>query len=61
MRLIVAHKILIAAALFLCAVLLLRGARIYAATGDLIELALAVGAGIVGLALCLYLRHIWKK
>jgi hypothetical protein len=61
MRLIVAHKILISAALGLCAILLLRGIRLYAAERGAGELGMGLAFGGVGVGLAFYLRHIWPK
>jgi hypothetical protein len=61
MRLIVAHKILMVAFLVLCAILLVRGVRMYAAVGSTSDLALGVASGIVGVGLGFYVRRIWAK
>lgn len=61
MRLIVAHKILISAALFLAVVLLVRGIRLYEHTGSGSELAMGLAFGGVGVVLAFYLRYIWRK
>jgi len=60
-RLIVAHKILISAALVLAVILLTRGVRIYAHTGSASELGMGLAFGCVGVVLALYLRYIWPK
>ena len=61
MRLIVAHKILISAALFLAVVLLVRGIRLYQHTGSGGELGMGLAFGGVGVVLAFYLRYIWRK
>ena len=61
MRLIVAHKILISAALFLAVVLLVRGIRLYQHTGSGQELGMGLAFGGVGVVLAFYLRYIWRK
>jgi hypothetical protein len=61
MRLIVAHKILISAFLVLCAILLVRGIRMYAAIQSTTDLVLGVAAGLIGVAISFYLRRIWSK
>jgi hypothetical protein len=61
MRLIVAHKILISGALFLCASLLVRGIRLYGQSGSTFELLFGLASGVVGAGLVVYLRYIWKK
>ncbi len=61
MRLIVAHKILISAALVLAAILLTRGVRLYAQTSSVSELGMGLAFGGVGVVLSLYLRYIWHK
>jgi len=61
MRLLVAHKILITAALFLAILLLVRGVRLYLATRSTAELAMGLAFGGVGVVLALYLRYIWRK
>jgi hypothetical protein len=60
-RLLVAHKILISAALFLAVLLLVRGIRLYLATGSGAELGMGLAFGGVGVVLVLYLRYIWHK
>jgi hypothetical protein len=60
-RLIVAHKILITAALFLAAILLLRGIQLYRHTGSVSELVMGLAFGGVGVVLGAYLRYIWPK
>jgi hypothetical protein len=60
-RLLVAHKILISAALFLAALLLVRGIRLYQHTGSGSELAMGLAFGGVGVVLAFYLRYIWHK
>jgi hypothetical protein len=60
-RLIVAHKILISAALFLATLLLVRGLRLYQSTGSGSELGMGLAFGAVGVVLVLYLRYIWHK
>jgi hypothetical protein len=60
-RLLVAHKILISAALVLAALLLMRGIRLYAQTGSASELGMGLAFGGVGVVLSLYLRYIWHK
>jgi hypothetical protein len=60
-RLIVAHKILISAALFLALLLLVRGIRLYQQTGSGSELAMGLAFGGVGVVLGAYLRYIWPK
>lgn len=57
----VAHKILISAALGLCVILLLRGIRLYAARGSVPDLILGIAFAGVGVGLGFYLRHIWPK
>jgi hypothetical protein len=61
LRLIVAHKILISAALFLAVLLLVRGIRLYEHTGSGSELAMGLAFGGVGVVLAGYLRYIWHK
>lgn len=61
MRLIVAHKILITAALFLAVILLVRGIRLFQQTGSGSELAMGIAFGGVGVVLAVYLRYIWRK
>jgi hypothetical protein len=61
MRLIVAHKILMVAFLVLCAILLVRGIRMYAAIGSTSDLALGIASGVVGVGLGFYVRSIWAK
>jgi len=61
MRLLVAHKILISAALFLAILLLVRGVRLYLATQSVSELAMGIASGGVGVVLAVYLRYIWRK
>ena len=61
MRLIVAHKILMIAFLVLCAILLVRGVRMYAAVGSTSDLILGIAAAVVGVGLGLYVRRIWSK
>jgi hypothetical protein len=61
MRLMVAHKILMVSFLVLCAILLMRGVRLYAANGSSQDLALGVGAAIVGVGLAFYVRRIWPR
>ncbi len=61
MRLIVAHKILITAALFLAVILLVRGIRLFQHTGSGSELAMGIAFGGVGVVLAVYLRYIWRK
>jgi hypothetical protein len=60
-RLLVAHKILISAALFLAMLLLVRGIRIYQAGGPPSELGMGLASGCVGVVLVVYLRYIWHK
>jgi hypothetical protein len=60
-RLLVAHKILISAALLLAILLLVRGIRIYQHTGAGSELAMGLAFGGVGVVLATYLRYIWRK
>jgi hypothetical protein len=60
-RLIVAHKILISAALFLAILLLVRGIRLYEQTGTGSELWMGLAFGGVGIVLAGYLRYIWHK
>jgi hypothetical protein len=60
-RLIVAHKILISAAIALAAILLMRGLRLYAQTRSAFELGMGLAFGGVGLVLSLYLRYVWHK
>jgi hypothetical protein len=60
-RLIVAHKILITAALFLAVILLVRGIRLFQHTGSGSELAMGIAFGGVGVVLAVYLRYIWRK
>jgi EamA domain-containing membrane protein RarD len=60
-RLIVAHKILISAALVLAVILLTRGIRLYLQTGASAELSMGLAFGAVGVVLALYLRYIWPK
>ena len=61
MRLIVAHKILITAALCLAVILFMRGIQLYRHTGSVSELAMGLAFGGVGIVLGGYLRHIWPK
>ena len=61
MRLIVAHKILISAALFLAILLFVRGVRLYKETGSGAELGMGMAFAGVGVVLVLYLRYIWHK
>ncbi len=61
MRLIVAHKILISAAIFLSVILLVRGIRLYEHTGSSSELTMGLAFGAVGVVLSVYLRYIWPK
>jgi hypothetical protein len=61
MRLIVAHKILISAALLLSLVLLLRGIRLYQHGSPVFELLFGIAFGGVAIVLAAYLRHIWRK
>jgi EamA domain-containing membrane protein RarD len=60
-RLIVAHKILISAALVLAVILLTRGIRLYLQAGSSAELGMGLAFGGVGVVLALYLRYIWHK
>jgi hypothetical protein len=60
-RLIVAHKILISAALGLAIILLLRGIRLYQHTGSGAELGMGLAFGGVAVVLAVYLRYIWPK
>jgi TctA family transporter len=60
-RLLVAHKILISAAVVLAVLLLVRGIRLYAQTGSVSELGMGLAFGCVGVVLTLYLRYIWPK
>jgi hypothetical protein len=59
--LLVAHKILISAALMLALILLLRGIRFYRLTGSSSELAMGLAFGGVAIVLAFYLRYIWRK
>jgi EamA domain-containing membrane protein RarD len=61
MRLIVAHKILISTFLVLCAILLVRGVRMYAAIQSTSDLVLGIAAAVVGVGLSFYLRRIWSR
>jgi hypothetical protein len=61
MRLMVAHKILMVAFLGLCAILLVRGVRLYASQGSTSDLTLGIAAAVVGAGLVLYLRRIWRS
>jgi hypothetical protein len=61
LRLLVAHKILISAALFLAVILLVRGIRLYQHTGSGAELGMGLAFGGVGVVLAAYLRYIWRK
>ncbi len=59
MRLLVAHKILISAALVLAVVLLMRGIRLYSQSGSVSELGMGIAFGGVAVVLTAYLRYIW--
>ena len=61
MRLMVAHKILMVAFLVLCAILLVRGVRMYAVAASTSDLVLGLASGLVGVGLAFYLRRIWSK
>jgi hypothetical protein len=61
MRLMLAHKVLISAALCLCVILLVRGVRLYAHGGTTGDLAFGLIFGGVGVAVAFYLRFIWPK
>jgi hypothetical protein len=61
MRLMVAHKILMVAFLMLCAILLVRGIRLYASQRSTSDLALGISAGIVGVGLGFYVQRIWRR
>ena len=61
MRLMLAHKILISAALGLCLVLLVRGIRLYAHGGTIGDLAFGLAFAVVGVLVGVYLRFIWPK
>jgi len=60
-RLLVAHKILISAALALAVLLLVRGIRLYEHTGSGSELGMGLAFGGVAVVLAAYLRYIWRK
>jgi hypothetical protein len=61
MRLITAHKILIATALALALVFLLRSIVLYARTHAGTDLALGTAALALAAALGFYLRAIWQR
>ncbi len=59
--LLLAHRVLVASAIGLAALLVVRGAARYAALGDGRALATAVLAAVAGVGLAFYLRWFSKK
>ena len=61
MRLIVAHKILMVSFLGLCAILFVRGVRLFVTVRSTSDLVLGVASALVGVGLSFYVRRIWAK